>query len=187
MKLIQQLQYTTATREHRGKAAQWVLSHPDTFTELLNLCLKNDPEISHKANWVLEFVLLEQLDLIYPHLDYFFEHLGAVKNDSSVRPLAHICEILMLRRYEKKDEKLKTLLTSEHKLALTTCCFDWLITHQKVACEVRAMTCLYFLGTEIDWIHSELMPIIESNIPIKSAGYRARGKKVLQMIQRKTT
>lgn len=165
-------------------AAQWVLKHPHTFPELLTFSFKHDPEVSHKANWTLEFVCLENLTMLYPHLDYFFDHLSEVKDNSSIRPLAHICELLCISYYKEPDEILKPLLTPSHKTKLTACCFDWLITEQKVACQARAMLCLFYLGTEFRWIQNELKSILQENIPRGSAGYRARGKKILQMIRK---
>jgi len=177
------LSYEKAYRSHRLEAANWVLDNPNSFIELLKYCFANDPTMSHKANWVLEFVCIDSLHLLYPHLDYFFDKLPAVKADSSLRPLAHICELLVLEYYKKKDPILNELLTDLHKEQMAECCFDWLITNQKVACQVRAMTCLYFLGTESDWIHPELQTIIASHIPKGSAGYKSRGKKTLKLIE----
>ena len=65
---------------------------------------------------------------------------------------------------------------------MTECCFDWMITQQKVACKVRAMTALSHLGTEFPWILDELEPMIKENIPDSSAGFQSRGKKVLNQI-----
>ena len=182
MELYDVLNFANAARTHRLKAAKWVLDYPATFEELVYFCFKNDKEISHKANWVLEFVCLKELRLLYPHLDYFFKHLSSVKEDSSVRPLSHICELLCIVYFKEKDPLLKKALTIKHKELMVECCFDWLITNQKVACEVRAMTCLYHLGTEKDWIHPELKTIINQNIHTSSAGYQSRGKKILQKI-----
>ncbi len=183
MSLLAQLNFEKAYRESRMKAARWVLNHPKTLPELLTLAFKNDAEISHKANWTLEFVCLERLALLYPHLDYFFEHLSEVTEESSVRPLSHICELLSIHYYHKKNKQLRLVLTASHKSKMTECCFDWLLTEKKVACQVRAMLCLFYLGTEHQWIHSELKAILQANIPKGSAGYQSRGKKVLTMIR----
>lgn len=180
--LEQLLTYTDAARKNRLQAALWVLKHPETFEELLQFAFKNDPEISHKANWVLEFVCLEKLELLFPHLDYFFEKLPSVKEDSSVRPLAHICELLCIQYYKEKESAFQKYFSEKHKETLIEVCFDWLITQQKVACEVRAMTCLYELGTEKDWIHPELKTVLEQNIHSSSAGYKSRGRKILQKL-----
>ncbi len=182
MELYDVLNFANAARSNRLKAAHWVLDHPETIEELLHFCFKNDKEISHKANWVLEFVCLKKLELLFPFLDYFFENLSSVKEDSSVRPLSHICELLAIAYYKDKDAVLLNYFSEKHKELMIENCFDWLITNQKVACEVRAMTCLYYLGTEKDWIHPELKTIINQNIHTSSAGYKARGKKILTKI-----
>ncbi len=184
MTLLEHIEQTTGTRQSRLEAAQWVLKNPQYLKELLVYCFESNGAVSIRATWILEFVCLEDLELLYPHLDYFMEQLPTAKLDSSVRPLAHICELLTKRHYLTKKGQLQPPFTTQHKSTITSCCFDWLITNQKVACEVRAMTCLYYLGKEIDWIYNELAPILESNIAAKSAGYRARGKKILDLINK---
>ena len=66
MELFEIINFDKAYRENRMNAAQWVLKNPDVFSELLVFAFKNDKEISHKANWVLEFVCLENIALLYP-------------------------------------------------------------------------------------------------------------------------
>jgi hypothetical protein len=45
------------------------------------------------------------------------------------------------------------------------------------------MTCLYYRGTEIEWIHPELKQVIEERIHQGSAGYKNRGSKILDLIK----
>jgi hypothetical protein len=124
------------------------------------------------------------MELLYPHLDYYFLNIPKVHRDQALRPLAKICEKLCTAYYKNNDLQLKSVLKPSHKETMIECCFDWLITNQKVACEVYAMQSLYFLGTEQDWIHPELKTIIESNIHQKSAGYKSKGKYILKLIQK---
>lgn len=183
MTLREQLDYGKAYRANRMQAAQWVLHHPKSFEELLQIGFENHPELSHRAWWAFEFVCLDRLELLYPHFDYFFENLHTVKGDSLVRPLAHIGEVIVLKNYKSKSKKLQALFSKKHKERLTEVCFDWLITDQKVACQARAMLCLYYLGTEFDWIHPELKSILERSIPSGSAGYKNRGGKILALLK----
>ena len=99
-----------------------------------------------------------------------------------MRPLAHICELIAISNYKKKDIDVIAVFSEKHKKTLIDCSFDWLITEQKVACQVRAMTALYYLGTEFEWIHPELKQIIEQNVHLGSAGYQSRGKKTIKQI-----
>lgn len=182
--LFDQINYKKAYRKNRLGGALWVLEHPETFEELLKYCFEDKTELSHKAAWVLEFVCLENLSLLYPYLDYFFYGLGSVKKDQSLRPMAHICELLAIRYFKKRDSELKKLLDGSHKQIMTECAFDWLITDQKVACQIRAMTSLFYLGTEFNWIHPELVEIIQEGMHEGSAGYKAHGRKTLEQIRK---
>lgn len=182
--LMDQINYEKAYRENRLNAALWVLEHPDTFPELLDICL--DPgrgDLAHKACWALEFVCKEDLSILYPHFDLFFERLEHMQTDQTLRPLAHICEMIVLRAYKKKDPLILEAFKPRHKELMTNNCFDWMITPQKVACQARAMLCLYFLGTEENWIHPELKEILLRDLHKGSAGYQNRGKKMLQKIE----
>lgn len=186
--LIQQISYQKAYRSSRMKAARWILDHPACMEELLSICL--DPkqgDLADKACWALEFVAKEDLSLLYPHMDQFCCGLEGINKDKSLRPLAHICEMWVLAAYKKQDQLAMKAMTFACKEQLVNNCFDWLITPQKVACQVRAMTCLYYLGTEQDWIHPELQQILQRNMHDGSAGYRSRGRKILEQIDQFTT
>jgi hypothetical protein len=76
------------------------------------------------------------------------------------------------------------ILNEDERKIITECCFDWLITDQKVACQAPAMECLYYLGWDEDkeWIYPELINILTENAPHKSAGYQARARKILKRI-----
>jgi len=180
--LAVKLDFPRAHRKTREDIAYWVLDHPEYFIDLLDFCFNTDLLISHKATWILEIVCEEQIDHLLENIDYFFEYISKVKKDQAVRPLSKICLMLANKNYKKKDQDVLEALTAKHKEIMTECCFDWLITDQKVACEAYSMHTLYLLGTEIEWIHPELKTIIEQNIHHKSAGYKAQGRKILNKL-----
>lgn len=180
--LFHQINYQKAYRKNRLNAANWVLENPETLEELVQYCFHEDLPLATKATWVLEFVCRKDLTLIFPWLDYIFEKLPHIKSDGQFRSFGLICELLTIGYYKKKNNEYHQALTSKHKEVMVECCFDWILLSQKVACQVRAMTALYFLGTEHDWIHPELATIIKKNLPQASAGYRNRGQKTLDLI-----
>ncbi|OAB78880.1 hypothetical protein [Cochleicola gelatinilyticus] len=180
--LLKKLQYTKAYRQTRLDVANWVIDHPETFHTLITYCFKDPSDIAYKAAWILEFVCAKQLDLLLPHLDFYFKNLPKIKRDQSLRPLAKICEMLAIDYYINKDKNVMEALTVVHRDAMTECCFDWLITNQKVACQVYAMESLYYLGLEFTWIHPELKIIIEQHIHTSSAAYKVRGKRILKKL-----
>jgi hypothetical protein len=182
--LFEKLNYTSARRDSRLSVANWVLSTPEVFPELLEYCFHIKEDISYKACWTLEFVCIERLELLFPCLGYYFENLPKVYKDQALRPLAKICELLAVQYYQANNTELKKVLIDSHRKTMTSCCFDWLITNQRVACEVYAMSALYYLGTESHWVHTELKTIVEANMHLRSAAYKARAKKVLAQISK---
>jgi len=182
--LVTKLNYTKAYRKTRLEVAQWVLNYPETFPDLLKHCFKTEEDISYKAAWILEFVCAERLVLLLPHLKMFLENISKAHKDQAVRPFSKICLMLAENYYKKKSVEVIKVLNKKFKNTITECCFDWLITNQKVACYAFSMRTLFFLGTETDWIHPELKIIIEQNIAHLSAAYKAQGRQILIKIQK---
>lgn len=180
--LLRQLNYEKPYREDRLRVGLWVIDHPEHMPELVAISLDPDSDRSMQALWGLEFVCRLKLELFYPHLDLFFGYLPGEKNHSRLRALSFICELIAIAYYNKKDKVLGDTFTPSQKKIMAECCFDWMITQQKVACKVRAMTALSYLGSEFPWILDELEPMIRENMPVSSAGYQARGKQVLKQI-----
>jgi hypothetical protein len=182
--LEEKLNYTKAYRKSRLEVANWVLENPEVFADLLDFCydLKND--ISYKACWILEFVVKEDLSLIYPQIDRFCNQLEHITRDQSLRPMAKICEMITQEYYVKKSIEVKKVLTPKHKEQITANCFDWLITNQKVACKAYSISTLYMLGTQIDWIHPELETILREGYNTHSAAFKARARHFLAKIDK---
>ncbi|MDT0554721.1 hypothetical protein [Patiriisocius hiemis] len=182
--LYKHISYDKAYRKNRLNAANWVLENPETIKELLQYCFHEDQTLATKATWVLEFVFRKNIKELYPFLNYIFKNLSTAKSDGQLRSLGLFCEMITIAYYKEKEAGILKLLKPNHKKIITECCFDWMITNQKVACQARAMTALQFLGTEYDWIHPELQQIIIQNMSSGSAGYKARGKQTLAYIEK---
>lgn len=173
----------TSYREYRLKYAQVVLQDKKLFKYLIEIAFDETNDAAVKVSWVLDFVMREKLEWIYPHLDYFTEHISTSKHDSIVRPMAKICENLSLKYTSKKTSDIKEHLTKKHIEKIIETGFDWMISEQKVAVKAYTMTTLYLFGKEFDWVHDELRLIIQQNIINGSAAYKARGKRILKQLR----
>lgn len=182
--LYEKLEFTDHTREKRGKMTALVLENPSLIAPLLSIILRVDDNISCRASWILESVVRKDKGLLYPYLDQFTLLLGKVKLDSAVRPIAKVCELLLLGYYSKTPNHSRKFMNSQHLERITTACFDWLIGNHKVAAKAYAMTSLHLLGTTFDWIHPELSIILEQNYHTGSAAYKARARMVLKKLGR---
>ena len=180
--LYEELNYINATRTARTYMSEKVLKNPSLLEPLLAIVFDVDDPIASRACWVLEFVVKEDLRLLDDYLDTFLEKVPTIHQDSSVRPVAKICEILVLEYYSKKDSHNPSKLTESHLQRISEVCFDWLIGPHKVAAKAYSMGSLYHLGKSFPWIHPELRLILDLNYPRESSGYKARARQILSKI-----
>ena len=181
--LYEELQYVNHSRENRLKYALMVIDNPDLITNVLDILFKVNNKRSPRAAWLLEFVARENLEIILPHLDRITSEMHKVHLDPAVRPMAKICECLVEAYYSKHDNPVKNRLKTTHKERIIECCFDWMINDEKIAPKAYSMNSLYLLGQDYDWIHTELVIILERDYQIQSSGFKARARHILKKIK----
>jgi len=181
--LYKELNYVNHSREKRLHYANLVIDNPDLIPKLLEILFMVDDKISAKAAWVFEFMCGEKLETIIPHLDVFTENIHKVYLDSAVRPVAKVCEYLAKDYYSKKNNALKIALIPKHKEKIIEACFDWMINDEKIAPKAYAMNTLFLLGQDYDWIHPELVLILERDFQMQSSGFKARAKHILKKLK----
>jgi len=181
--LYEELKYVNHSRENRLKYAHMVIDSPDLIPKILDILFKVDDKRSPRAAWLLEFVARDNLEYLIPHLDRIIMEMHKVHLDSAVRPMAKICECLIEAYYTKFDNPVKHSLTAIHKEHIIECCFDWMINDEKIAPKAYSMNSLFLLGQDYDWIHPELVLILERDYQIQSSGFKARAKHILKKIK----
>ena len=159
--------------------AREIVREPKLLPHLLELALTENNVTGSRAAWVLEFVVQKDPPLLYAHLDQFCEGLHEVIPDSSIRPLAKVCELLLTSYYNTAG-KDRPPLNDLHKAAITEACFDWLIGPGKVAPKAYSMQSLLLLGREIGWVHPQLKGVLEQNYAKGSPAYKARARQMLK-------
>ena len=181
--LYESLSYVNHSREKRAEMAAIVSNNPHLIAPLFAIAFTVNDPISSRACWVLEFTAKENLAFIFPYLDEFTAKINTVCLDSSVRPMAKICEHLIKSYFAKSTNPTQKAITNSHLERITCACFDWLITDQKVAAQAYSMTCLLLLGKRFDWILPELKIILEQNYAQGSAAFKARARLTLAKIK----
>lgn len=177
--LLKKLDYIDHTREKRGMMAEMALNRPQMLPLLLEVAFEKNKHISDKAIWVAEYTVKQEVSLLLPYLALFTKNLHLVKREQGIRPLAKMCELLLLDYYSKKETASKKFMKTTYLEQIASACFDWLIGPHNVAPKAHSMTCLYLLGKDFDWIHPELKMILEQNYASGSAAYKARARMVL--------
>ncbi|MGB3608676.1 adenylosuccinate lyase [Psychroserpens sp.] len=183
--LYQELNYVNHSREKRLHYANLVLEKPTLITSLLDILFQVDDKISCRAAWVFEFMCGERLEAAIPHLDQFTMSMHKVYLDPAVRPIAKVCEYLVHAHYSKEHNAMHSALLSRHKERIVESCFDWLIGDHKIAPKAYAMNCLFLLGRDYDWVHPELVLILERDYQMQSSGFKARARHILKKIKSK--
>ena len=176
------LDYVNAYRENRLMAAQYVLENQHLFGELVTICFSPEDKNNHKACWILEFVSYEELIWLQPHLDFLCSNLKVLKDESAIRPIAKVVQLLVKSHYKKNDDSI--LLSEENLQDCIEASFDWLINDIKVATKAYSIRTLYVLGNHYDWIHPELQIILNKDYGDHSAAYKAVAKEVLKKIEK---
>ncbi|NER11968.1 hypothetical protein GWK08_00815 [Leptobacterium flavescens] len=181
---IKEIEELKAYRKTRLDAAEKVVMNPSLLHPLLKMCYRFNDPLSSKACWVLEFVCDSDLSLIQPHLSLFIDNLQRFKLDSSIRPVAKICLMMVKDHFSKKPSVFRKELDGEQLEKITEACFDWLINDEKVAAKAYAIYCLYELGKKYDWVYPELKMILVQRIPDHSAAYKAAAGKILKKLNK---
>lgn len=181
--LYEELNFVSAARENRLMYSKMVLDDMSLFPKLIEILFMVDDKKSSKAAWIFEYVCNDYIYAIIPHLDIFTTNLKRVHLDSSVRPIARVCEMIAKAYCSKQNKTMKNALQNIHKERIIEACFDWMISNQKVAVKAYSMDTLYLLGKEYNWVHPELKQILQQDYTHESAGFKARAKHVLKKIK----
>ena len=182
--LYQELNYVNHSREKRLHYANLVIDNPVLIPKLMDILFMVDDKISPRAAWVFEFMCGENLNAIIPYLDRFTKNINKVHIDSAVRPVAKVCEYLVTAFYSRQDNDIKQVLHAEHKERIIEACFDWMINDEKIAPKAYAMNSLFLLGSDYEWIHTELALILERDYQMQSSGFKARARHILNKIRK---
>lgn len=168
----------------RAKAVDLVVNNLGILPELIEKAFSEDKN-HFKYCWWLEFLNRQHIEILCPHIDVILDKANRLTNQSAIRPIAKIIETFVLNYYSKTpNEIVRTMMSPEIKEKMISCAFEWLIDDQlKVAARAYSMISLFYLGKDIDWVHSELRLVIEQNYATESAAYKARARMVLKKLK----
>ena len=179
--LQSKLEYLKAYREDRLVIAEFILNNKNYLDELITICFTPLDKNNHKACWILEFVSYKELIWLQPYVDFLCNNLKHLTDESAMRPVAKIVQLLVISHYKKTKNSI--LLSEENLQKLIEASFDWLINDTKVATKAYSIRTLYILGNHYNWIHPELEIILDKDYANHSAAYKAVAREVLKKIK----
>ncbi len=182
--LYNELSHVNHTRDKRAYYAQIVIHEPHLMLHVLEILFMIDDPRSPKAGWIAEFAIRKEIKTLLPYLEYFTSKMHTVYQDSALRPVSKICEELAVSHYKIMNPEIRASLSKIQRKRMITTCFDWLVSDQKVAVKAYSMTTLFHLGTEFDWIHGDLLRIMEDDYTASSAAFKARCRHITTWINK---
>ncbi|MGM8362879.1 hypothetical protein ACSV4D_13280 [Flavobacterium sp. ARAG 55.4] len=179
--LQSKLEHLKAYLKDRLLIAEYILENKNDLDELISICLSTEDKNNHKACWVLEFVSYKKLNWLQPYLDFLCKNLKDLTDESAMRPIAKIIQLLVFSHFKKTKNNI--FLSEENLQDIIETSFDWLINDTKVATKAYSIRTLYVLGNQYDWIHPELQIILSKDYANHSAAYKAVAREVLKKIK----
>jgi hypothetical protein len=154
------------------RLARWIGSDSARFALLMDLFLKGEYRVTQRSAWIVAQCADNHPQLILPYLHKMIERM--------LEPGVHVAVKRNVVRILQRIEIPKKLVGK-----VATVCFD-LLASQKEPIAVRcfSMTVLANIAKQEPDLTNEIRLLIEQQMPWGSAGFRARGRKILTQLSR---
>lgn len=158
------------SKEISHQIAAYIGNNQRRFSELMELVLGDDDQLSKYSAWVVQHCLQKQPQLIKPHLEAMIQNLDKPNlNDSVVRSTVKALA--------------ETGIPEHLQGRVLQLCFDYLLDPKvAVAIRVHAMQTIFNISKNEPDLLMELREVIQEWMPYGSAGFRSRGRKILKEI-----
>jgi hypothetical protein len=159
------------SKSQTKKIMKYVGNNPSRFTELVKVYLAGPYRVTQRAAWPLSYCVEHHPQLIKPHLGRIVKFLSVPGiHDSVKRNTMRLLQFISIPK------------TQQGKVA--DIAFQYLQDPKEpVSIKVFSMTVLANLCGEFPELKNELIPILESQLPLGSAGYRSRASKILKALK----
>lgn len=166
------------SKEKRNKLVDFYIARPEGLPSLIDAMFTADYPHNFYQAWIWDGVIRKDPNTALPFLSSVFSRMGNADSEGVIRILAKTCEIASSSPINPSDESAGSLSFSDKQL-LIDACFAWLQGKHKVATRVFAITALWNLRKEEDWIEEALRNEVNRQLPASSAGFRNRALKIL--------
>ena len=153
------------------KITAYIGNSPDRFKILMDCFFDDDWRLNQCAAYTMNFVVDKRPHLFAPYLEKAIQNLKSPKHVAVKRNTLRI-----LQTYDIPEELQGTVVD----LA-----FDFLASHKEpIAIRVFSMSVIFQIGKKEPDLFHELKILIEEGIPTGSAGFKNRGQKILNYINK---
>ena len=163
--------YHPITKKHAEAISQLIIDKPFLLKAMIHFSFQVPPPASTRAAWIIDACNETNKNKTKPFLPEIIQHLPEA-NHGGVR-----------RSYLRILSKHFMSIHEEYTGELIDLCFTWLASPiQPVAVKVHCMQILYNFCMQEPLLKNELIFLIKDQLPKNSVGFRARGRKLLTLL-----
>ncbi|MGA9405830.1 MAG: hypothetical protein WBW71_01730 [Bacteroidota bacterium] len=163
-------------REHSKRQslriAKWVGRDKRRFRELMALFLKGEYRVTQRAAWIVKHCADEHAELVVPYFNRMIDRM--------LEPGVHVAVKRNVIRI-LQDVEIPRRLAG--KIA-TVCVELFGAAKEPIAVKVFSMTVLANIARQEPELKNEIRILIEQQMPTGSAGFRSRGMKIVQQLDK---
>jgi hypothetical protein len=154
------------------RIATWIGTDTKRFKELMDLFLRGEYRITQRAAWIIKHCADEHAELVIPYVDRMIDRMVEANVHDAVK--RNVVRIL-------QDIEIPRRLAGK----VATVCFEWLASAKEpVAVKVFSMSVLANIAKQEPDLKNEIRILIDQQMPMGSAGFKSRGKKVLRQLDK---
>ncbi|MGC4021311.1 MAG: hypothetical protein QM734_04895 [Cyclobacteriaceae bacterium] len=166
---------TEALKEHSKsqclKLVKYIGEDGKKFSALIEAFLAGPYRVTQRLSWPMSCCVEANTEIIHPHLTRILKFVQ--QPDVHVAVKRNVVRLLQFIDVPTK-----------HQGPVIDICFKFFTdTKEPIAVRVFSMTVLANLAKEIPELKNELIPIIEDQLPLGSAGFVSRGRKILKELK----
>lgn len=179
-KIFERLRYSLRKNDVLN-LAEIFSKQPNGVDQLFDLTTKSDAVLAFHSAWVLEHILVGNVELSQKWLIPIVDILPSTKNMSVQRHYTKIVKCTLESGIVKDTLKLK----NHQKIieSLIEVCFEWLLNEKTpIAVKAYCMDILICLAPNYEWIREELPHVIRLNMIDASPGIASKSKKILEKL-----
>ena len=170
MDLVEQL-LLEHSKENTRHISDYIIKNPERFDELMTLFFTAEYRVTQRAAWVVGTMADEKPDMFEPYIAKMLEYCRADVHDAVPRNIMRILQFVDI------PEELSGIaydtaleLLSDPKSPVAVKCFS-----MSVAANV---------AKDIPELQSELLEVIDIQLPYQSKGYQARARHVAKLFRK---
>jgi len=163
-------------REHSKhqcvRITKWIGTDKRRFKKLMDFFLTGKYRITQRAAWIIQHCADEHPELVIPYIERMVDRMIEANVHEAVK--RNVVRIL-------QDVEIPRRLAGK----VATVCFDWLASAKEpIAVKVFSMSVLANIAKQEPDLKNEIRILIEQQMPVGSAGFKSRGKKVLRQLEK---